>query len=46
MQQYVEIYLLQSHSKCFECRSTDRPDQATLEGSSYTRIMTYTRGCG
>jgi hypothetical protein len=22
------------------------PDQATLEGSSCTRIMTYTRGCG
>jgi hypothetical protein len=21
------------------------PDQATLEGSSYTSIMTYTRGC-
>jgi len=34
VQQYAEIYLLQG------------PDQATLEGSSRTNIMTYTRGSG
>ena len=37
MQQYADIYSLQSHSS---------PDQATLEGSSCTSIMTYTRGSG
>jgi len=36
MQQYADIYLLQSHSS---------PDQATLEGSSCTYIMTCTGGC-
>jgi len=39
MQQYADIYLLQSHSTCF-----GHPDQATAEGSSGTSIMTYTRG--
>jgi len=36
MQQYADIYLLQSHSTC--------PDQAMLEGSSCTSIMTCTGG--
>ena len=35
MQQYADIYLLQGSL-----------DQATLEGSSRTNIMTYTRGSG
>ena len=35
MQQYADIYLLQSYS-----------NQATLEGSSCTSIMTCTEGCG
>jgi len=34
MQECAEIYLLQS------------PDQTTLEGSSCTSVMTYTRGSG
>ena len=49
MQQYVDIYLLQSHSTCFGCHSyfpPTWPDQATLEGSSCTDIMTCTGGCG
>ena len=59
MQQYADIYLLQSHSRCFGCHSTyhqehywfvrlaqTSPDQATLEGSSCTSIMTCTEGCG
>jgi len=39
MQQYADIYLLQSRSTC-------SPDQATLEGSSCTSIMICTGGCG
>jgi len=71
MQQYADIYLLQSHSTCFGCpqhpssgvlktvtaasgtghnngtaTSLQHPDQATLEGSSCTSIMTCTEGCG
>ena len=45
MQQYADIYLLQSHSTCFGCAQTS-PDQATLEGSSCTDTMTCTGGCG
>ena len=37
MQQYADIYLLQSHSTCFGCAQTS-PDQAS--------IMTCTGGCG
>ena len=37
MQQYEDIYLMQSHSS---------PDLATLKGSSCTDIMTCTGGCG
>jgi len=44
MQQYADIYLLQGHSTCFGCLSS--LDQATLEGSSRTNIMNYTRGSG
>jgi len=56
MQQYADIYLLQSHSTFFGCHSTwpDRdwfvqlaqtsPDQAMMEGSSCTSIMTCTGG--
>jgi len=36
MQQYADIYLLQSHSTL----------QATLEASSCNDIMTCTGGCG
>jgi len=52
MQQCADIYLLQSHSTCFGCHSTGisesytSPDQTTLEGSSCTSDMTYTRGSG
>ena len=50
MQQYADIYLLQSHCTCFGCHSTatslQRGLQATLEGSSCTSIMTCTGGCG
>ena len=48
MQQYANIYLLQSHSTCFGCHSTDHQEyyQATLEGSGCTDIMTCTGGCG
>jgi len=35
MQQYADIYLMQSHSTCFGCHSTHLPDQATLEGRYY-----------
>jgi len=42
MQQYADIYLLQSHSNF----SPTWPDRATLEGSSCTSIMTCTGGCG
>ena len=42
MQQYADIYLLQSYSTCFVCHTTRRaqtsPDQATLEGSSCTSM--------
>jgi len=41
MQQYADIYLLQSYSTCFGC-----PDQTTLEGGSGTSSMTCTGGCG
>jgi len=44
MQQYADIYLLQSHFTCFGCHSTHHQDQTTLEESSSTSIMTYTRG--
>jgi len=44
MQQYADIYLLQSHSTWFGC-SLQRGQQATLEGSSCTSIMTCTVGC-
>jgi len=74
MQQYANIYLLQSHSTYFgaskhpssgalktvtscighntgTATSFQRgllrtPEQTTLEGSSCTSIMTYTRGSG
>ena len=47
MQQYADIYLLQSHSTCFGCHSTvQRGLQATLDGSNCTSIMTCTGGCG
>ena len=56
MQQYADIYLVQSHSTCIEGHSTHHqeysyfsptwPDQATLEESSCTSIMTCTGGCG
>jgi len=49
MQQYEDIYLLQSYSTCL-CEPTvlaqTSPDQATLEGSSCISIMTCTGGCG
>jgi len=53
MQQYADIYLLQSLSTRFGCQigtglccTQTSPDQATLEGSSCTDIMTCTGGCG
>jgi len=50
MQQYADIYLLQSHSTLWFVRivrlAQNSPDQATLEGSSCTSIMTCTGGCG
>ena len=46
MQQCADIYLLQSHSTCFEFHSTHHQDRATLEGSSSTDIMTCTGGNG
>jgi len=55
MQQYADIYLLQSHSTCFGCKRTSAsgtggqigsPDLATLEGSTCTDIMTCTGSCG
>ena len=47
MQQSADIYLLQNHSTCFGYHRTHHsPDLATLEGSSYTDIMTCTGGCG
>ena len=44
MQQCADIYLLQSHSTRFGCHSTHH--QTTVEGSSCTSVMTYTRGSG
>jgi len=51
MQQYVDIYLLQSHSTWYSYFPPTWPDryshdQATLEGSSCTSIMTSTGSCG
>jgi len=48
MQQYADIYLLQRHSDrdWFVRLAQTSPDQATLEGSSCTSIMTRTGGCG
>jgi len=48
MQQYADIYLLQSHPTCLGVaapiiRSTKI---VTLEGSNGTGIMTCTGGCG
>ena len=47
MQQYADIYLLQSHSTRFWRHSAHHQEyQTTLEESSCTSIMTYTRGSG
>jgi len=52
MQQYADIYLLQSYSTCFGCHSTHYLEYWTNQsrsghvGGEYTSIMTYTGGCG
>jgi len=53
MQQFADIYLLQSYSTYFGVSQHSRvrlaqtsPDQTTLEGSSGTSSMTCIGGCG
>ena len=46
MQQYADIYLLQSHRHVSAVTAQTSPDQATLGASSCTDIMTCTGGCG
>ena len=49
MQEYADIYLLQSHYTCFGCHSTpssDGPDLATLGGKYLYRYFDLYRSLG